>query len=172
MKKIFISNPLDQIIHIPEQETHHLLRVFRHDCKKPILVTGSDQRTGLYYITGQEEGCAQAKLDHYIDFQPRDYDIVLVQSILKGDKMDLVVQKCTELDLDSLYTVGTKNCVAKYDSKKLKAKEERWSKIMQEASQQCGRNDLPDLAVGLSLDQILERERSLFVSWPMRQKRG
>lgn len=158
MKKLFIPSPLDDTINLPEAETHHLLRVFRHDFKKPIMVTGSDGGLGIYYVTGEEDGQAIAKLDHYVDYQPRDYDLVLVQSILKGDKMDLVVQKCTELDMDMLYTVTTSNCVAKYDAKKLAAKSQRWSKIMQEASQQCGRQDLPDLEVGLSLDEVLEAE--------------
>lgn len=158
MRKLFIPSPLEEVVYIPERETHHLLRVFRHDCKQPIIVTGADKRTGRYYIRGQEGGQAIAELDQFLDMSPRNYEMVLVQSILKGDKMDLLVQKCTELDLDTLYTVSTVNCVAKYDTKKLKTKAERWSKIMQEASQQCGRCDLPELTVGLSLDEILERE--------------
>ena len=158
MKKIFIPTPLDDTVHIPEKETHHLLRVFRHNLEKPVTLTGSDNRMGIYYIKGEEEGQALAELDHYVDYTPRDYDMVLVQSILKGDKMDLVVQKSTELDVDTVYTVSTANCVAKYDAKKLKAKGDRWTKIMQEASQQCGRYDLPDLEVACSLEEILERE--------------
>lgn len=158
MKKLFIPTPLADTILLPEAETHHLLRVFRHDFKKPITVTGSDGRMGIYYVTSEENGQASAELDHYVDYQARDYDLVLVQSILKGDKMDLVVQKCTELDMDMMYTVTTSNCVAKYDAKKLATKSQRWSKIMQEASQQCGRHDLPDLETGLSIDEILAAE--------------
>ena len=42
MKKIFIPTPLDEIIQLPKDVTHHVLHVFRHNMEKPITVTGSD----------------------------------------------------------------------------------------------------------------------------------
>ena len=51
MKKIFIPTPLDEIIELPKDVTHHVLHVFRHNMEKPITVTGSDNRCGIYQIT-------------------------------------------------------------------------------------------------------------------------
>ena len=158
MKKIFIPTPLDEIIELPKDVTHHVLHVFRHNMEKPITVTGSDNRCGIYQITEEVDGIAQAKLIEYVEADVASYRTILVQSLLKGEKLEWVLQKATELNVDTIYLVSTANCVAKYDDKKLQSKVGRWEKIMLEAAQQCGRNQLPTLVVGEKLSQVLEIE--------------
>lgn len=158
MKKIFIPTPLDEIIELPKDVTHHVLHVFRHNIEKPITVTGSDNRCGTYQITEEVDGKAQAKLIEYVDANLASYRTILVQSLLKGEKLEWVLQKATELNVDTIYLVPTANCVAKYDEKKLQSKVNRWEKIMLEAAQQCGRNHLPTLVVGETLLQALDIE--------------
>ena len=158
MKKIFISTPLDEIIQLPKDVTHHVIHVFRHNMEKPITVTGSDNRCGIYQITEEVDGIAQAKLVEYVESDVASYRTILVQSLLKGEKLEWVLQKATELNVDTIYLVSTANCVAKYDDKKLQSKVSRWEKIMLEAAQQCGRNQLPTLVVGEKLSQVLEIE--------------
>lgn len=158
MKKIFIHTPLDEIIELPIDVTHHVLHVFRHNIEKPITVTGSDNRCGMYQITDEIDGKAQAKLIEYVESNVSSYRTILVQSLLKGEKLEWVLQKATELNVDTIYLVSTMNCVAKYDDKKLEAKASRWEKIMLEAAQQCGRNQLPTLVVGKTLLQVLDIE--------------
>lgn len=158
MKKIFIPTPLDEIIELPKNVTHHVLHVFRHNMEKPITVTGSDNRCGTYQITAEVDGNAQAKLIEYVDANLASYRTILVQSLLKGEKLEWVLQKATELNVDTIYLVPTANCVAKYDEKKLQSKVNRWEKIMLEAAQQCGRNHLPTLVVGETLLQALDIE--------------
>ena len=158
MKKIFIPTPLDEIIQLPKDVTHHVLHVFRHNMEKPITVTGSDNRCGIYQITEEVDGLAQAKLIEYVESDASSYRTILVQSLLKGEKLEWVLQKATELNVDTIYLVSTANCVAKYDDKKLQSKVSRWEKIMLEAAQQCGRNQLPTLVVGETLSQVLAIE--------------
>lgn len=158
MKKIFIPTPLDEIIELPKDVTHHVLHVFRHNMEKPITVTGSDNRCGIYQITDEVDGIAQAKLIEYVATDVSSYRTILVQSLLKGEKLEWVLQKATELNVDTIYLVSTANCVAKYDDKKLQSKVSRWEKIMLEAAQQCGRNQLPTLVVGETLSQVLAIE--------------
>ena len=158
MKKIFIPTPLDEIIELPKDVTHHVLHVFRHNMEKPITVTGSDNRCGIYQITDEVDGIAQAKLIEYVATDVSSYRTILVQSLLKGEKLEWVLQKATELNVDTIYLVSTANCVAKYDDKKLQSKVSRWEKIMLEAAQQCGRNQLPTLVVGETLLQVLTIE--------------
>lgn len=158
MKKIFIPTPLDEIIELPKDVTHHVLHVFRHNMEKPITVTGSDNRCGIYQITDEVDGIAQAKLIEYVATDVSSYRTILVQSLLKGEKLEWVLQKATELNVDTIYLVSTGNCVAKYDDKKLQSKVSRWEKIMLEAAQQCGRNQLPTLVVGETLLQVLTIE--------------
>ena len=159
MKKIFIPTQLDETIELPIDVTHHVLHVFRHNIEKPITVTGSDNRCGMYQIIDEVDGKAQAKLIEYVESNIATYRTILVQSLLKGEKLEWVLQKATELNVDTIYLVSTANCVAKYDDKKLQSKVSRWEKIILEAAQQCGRNQLPTLVVGEKLSQVLEIER-------------
>ena len=158
MKKIFIPTPLDERIELPKDVTHHVLHVFRHNMEKPITVTGSDNRCGIYQITEEVDGIAEAKLIEYVASDVSSYRTILVQSLLKGEKLEWVLQKATELNVDTIYLVSTANCVAKYDDKKLQSKVSRWEKIMLEASQQCGRTQLPTLVVDEPLSNVLDIE--------------
>src|SRR5205085_1651120 len=67
--------------------------------------------------------------------------LILVQGLLKGDKMDLVVQKATELGVARIVPVTTARSVATSD-----ARRPRWTKIAQEAARQSGRADVPEIA--------------------------
>lgn len=68
-------------------------------------------------------------------------NITLIQSYLKSDKMDYVVQKAVELGVKNIIPVITKNTVVKLDEKDKLRKVERLSKIAKEAVEQCGRTD-------------------------------
>lgn len=68
-------------------------------------------------------------------------NITLLQSYLKSDKMDYVVQKAVELGVKNIIPILTKNTIVKLDSKDKIKKVERLSKIAKEAVEQCGRAD-------------------------------
>ncbi|KAF1681969.1 16S rRNA (uracil(1498)-N(3))-methyltransferase [Veillonella sp. R32] len=159
MKKIFIATPLDTEIIIPKETTHHLLTVFRHNIAKPIRVSSSDGGTATYRILDVVEGVARAERIGEVDTTSTgDVEVVLVQAFLKADKLEWVLQKTTELNVHTVYAVPMKHCVAQYKANKLPQKVDRWQKIMKEAAQQCGRDQLPKLEVGQSLSDILTTE--------------
>lgn len=68
-------------------------------------------------------------------------NITLIQSYLKSDKMDYVVQKAVELGVKNIVPILTKNTVVKLDEKDKTKKLERLSKIAKSAIEQCGRTD-------------------------------
>lgn len=159
MKKIFISTPLDTEIIIPKETTHHLITVFRHNLEKPILVSSSEGGTATYRIVEVVDGEAKAEqIGDVITTHTGDVEIVLMQAFLKADKLEWVLQKTTELNVHTVYAVPMKHCVAQYKVDKLPQKIERWQKIMKEASQQCGREQLPQLVVPQNIADILATE--------------
>src|SRR5207249_8941821 len=68
--------------------------------------------------------------------------VVLAQALAKGDKLDLVVQKATELGASRIVPLHAERSVVKLDQKRSAARAERWRRIAQEASRQCGRADV------------------------------
>lgn len=68
--------------------------------------------------------------------------IVLVIPVLKEQKMDLILQKATELGATRIIPIITERCVVKLNDKESK-KLDRWSRIVKEASEQCKRISVP-----------------------------
>lgn len=81
-------------------------------------------------------------------------NVTLIQSYLKSDKMDYVVQKAVELGVKNIIPVISKNTIVKMDEKDKVKKVERLSKIAKEAIEQCGRTDMVTVANVQNLSTI------------------
>lgn len=81
-------------------------------------------------------------------------NITLIQSYLKSDKTDYVVQKAVELGVKEITPILTKNTVVKLDEKDKLKKQERLNKIAKEAVEQCGRGDMVKVNQITTLKQI------------------
>lgn len=96
-------------------------------------------------------------------------------ALSKGDKMDYVVQKVTELGAFAVHPFISERCVSKPDSKAIEKKTQRWQKIMSEAAKQCGRGKIPTVypAVPFSeaIRQAAETDMPLFL-YENEQKHG
>ncbi len=78
-------------------------------------------------------------------------DVTLYFAAMKGDKNELVAQKCTELGVKNLRPFISSNCECRAESVKI----ERINKIITEAAQQCGRGRLPLIDKVRSFDDVL-----------------
>jgi 16S rRNA (uracil1498-N3)-methyltransferase len=74
---------------------------------------------------------------------PRKLHLSVAQAIPKGDKMDWVLQKGTELGIAEFWPFVAARSVPEYDEERAAARAERWRKIVQTAAAQCGRADVP-----------------------------
>ena len=86
---------------------------------------------------------------------PKDFMkyITLVIPVLKEQKMDLILQKATELGVTEIIPVSMKRSMVKIGEKEGK-KLERWNKIMKEASEQSMRNCIPKLQSVTTFSEI------------------
>ena len=71
--------------------------------------------------------------------------VVLVAALLKGEKMDLVLQKATELGVDEVVLLETSRTVVKFKKDDRELKLERFNRILKEAAEQSKRNQSPHL---------------------------
>ncbi len=81
--------------------------------------------------------------------------LTLLCALLKGEKMDLVVQKACELGAARLVPVAAARAVVKLEGARGLARVERWRKIAREAARQCGRADVMEVAEVASLEAAL-----------------
>lgn len=77
--------------------------------------------------------------------------ITLFQGITKGDRMDLIVQKATELGVNSIYPVVTERSEVRNTNKIL-----RWQKIADESIKQCGRIISPSVNPETKFKQVID----------------
>lgn len=75
----------------------------------------------------------------------------------KGDKLEHVIQKATELGAYEIVAFPSARCVSKPDEKSLKKKLERWQKIAASAAEQSGRGRVPQVVVLGSYKEALSR---------------
>ena len=75
----------------------------------------------------------------------------------KGDKLEHVIQKATELGAYEIVAFPSARCVSRPDDKSLKKKLERWQKIAASAAEQSGRGRIPQVVVLNSYAAALER---------------
>jgi 16S rRNA (uracil1498-N3)-methyltransferase len=67
------------------------------------------------------------------------------QALSKGDKMELVIQKCVELGVTEITPLWTENCDVKLNTERMEKKLQQWQGIIISACEQCGRDVLPKL---------------------------
>lgn len=94
--------------------------------------------------------------------------LTLLCAVPRGPRMDLLVQKTSELGVARIVPVVTERSVARPDAEGADGKRARWEKIAREAARQCGRADLPivdppvALAAALSAPGLPARCLALF----------
>lgn len=82
-------------------------------------------------------------------------EITIFQGLPKAEKMELIIQKCTELGAKYFVPVQMERCVVKLDSKSQAKKIERWNKIAETAAKQSGRNFIPKVENLINLQNLL-----------------
>jgi 16S rRNA (uracil1498-N3)-methyltransferase len=88
--------------------------------------------------------------------------ITLYQSILKGEKMDLVVQKATELGVDAIVPVFTRRTVPRWAPAAARERSERWGRIAAAAAEQCERSLPPQVLSPRELARTLDEVKQFF----------
>jgi 16S rRNA (uracil1498-N3)-methyltransferase len=73
--------------------------------------------------------------------------LILIQALTKGEKLDLVVQKATELGVTRIMPVTSARSIPQLEAMRAIGRRARWQKIAREAARQCGRTDVPSIEV-------------------------
>jgi 16S rRNA (uracil1498-N3)-methyltransferase len=83
--------------------------------------------------------------------------LTLAQGVSRGERMDWVVQKATELGVTRIVPVLTERTVVKLDARQSGRKHQHWQGIVIAACEQSGRTRLPDVAPPIALQEFLRQ---------------
>lgn len=148
---------------------HQIVRVMRlKEGDKLYLLDGSG-REHETVIACLSKGKVTARILGTVS-NPREPGVSLTLAVClpKGDKLDLIVQKGSELGISALVAVSSERCVARPDEDRLESKLGRWRRIACEATEQSGRSTAPSVSYVDGFDRLVEliRDSELpLVAW-------
>lgn len=166
----------ENTVHISGSDAHHLARVMRLKKGDEIIVfDGSAKEYHVVIEEIQEVEVLGKIIGVSASTKEAPIAVTLVQGIPKGDKMELIIQKATELGVHNIVPVLTERTVVKLEESKKAKRQERWQKIAQEASKQCKRATVPKISEIISLSQYLAQPTDIregLVLWEEENSQG
>jgi 16S rRNA (uracil1498-N3)-methyltransferase len=142
---------------LTESAHHHLVRVLRAKVGSNVTLfngEGGEYSASLIHL---DKKTAKVKID---SFSPREtespLELWLAQGISRGEKMDYVIQKATELGVKTIIPLFTERCNVQLEGERKQKRWAHWQSIAISACEQCGRNRIPDVKEPISLGSWLK----------------
>lgn len=151
MQKYFASISNNNII-LNEDDKHHLLHVMRSKKGDNIFAIENKKM----YL-GEIKNVNPLKIEiikEVINDRELKKDLTLFLCLPKGDKIDFIIQKATELGVKKLILVKSKRSINKMNNDDFDRKLVRYNKIIKEASEQCGRSELMEIHGIVCLEKL------------------
>ncbi|MDF2839255.1 MAG: hypothetical protein K0Q99_26 [Clostridia bacterium] len=150
-------------IYIDGEDVQHISRVLR--LKEGDKIVVCDQQ-GMDYSVAIESISKHTVKTRIIEKENSkgepSIEVVLYQGIPKSTKMDLIIQKCTEMGITRIVPVITARTVVRLESEKDEIKKvARWTKIGEEAAKQSARGIVPQIDMPMNLEQALQDSKQL-----------
>lgn len=142
------------------EEAHHILHVLRaHDGDRIRIFNGNGQEAdAILKQTNDDESLVLDVLARQAAPQ-RALAITLLQAVLKGNRMELLIEKATELGVSRIVPVMTQRVIPRYNATQGRQKRERWERIAVSAAKQCGTPWLPAISPPTPLETALADTR-------------
>ncbi len=142
-----------QEIELPQQAGEHLVRVLRLERGQPLRLfdgSGNEHEAELASIAKRT---ATALVKEAVAANDRESPlrVTLGQGIARGEKMDWILQKATELGVAHIVPLVTARTEVRLDATRAQRRLAHWRAVVASACEQCGRSRLPDLAEPLPL---------------------
>ena len=156
LTRLFCAAPLASATNIELSDTaaEHLTRVLRARVGDALILFdghGGEYAASVLQITKRAVRVTVAARQN-IEREAK-VAITLLQSLARGEKMDWIVQKATELGVAHILPVATARSVVQLDAQQAERKAAHWRDVAISACEQCGRNRLPAVEVPVELAQ-------------------
>lgn len=131
-------------VELPAETASHLVKVLRARSGDPLVLFAGDGREypgAVEHVRGSRVS-ASVGVGKVID-RESPLAVTLVQCVPRGDRMDFIVQKATELGVTRIVPVLSQRSVVRLDGAHAESKASHWRAVAVNACEQCGRNRLP-----------------------------
>lgn len=143
-------------VRLPPEAAHHAARVLRLAAGEPVVLFNGRGGEFEGQITRAERGEVWVKTSAFVD-QTREspLQVVLGQGLSSGDRMDLTMQKAVELGVGAIQPLATERSIVKLSGERANRRAQHWQSLVVAACEQCGRNQVPQVAELQRFDQWL-----------------
>ena len=147
----YFAHIVDHNVELSSDDLHHLTHVMRMRVGDFFEVVDEQN---LYVCEIKSLNPLQVNIDRKEEDVELNSHITLFFALAKGDKIDLVIQKATELGVHRIVLFKSRRCVVNFDHKDINKKIERYQKIAKEASEQCHRLVIPEIKGVIDIKEI------------------
>ena len=125
-------------------EAHHLVHVLRARKGDSILAFDGKGREARAVVEDEREALIRV-VESPLFYPKAACEIVLIQALPKGQKMDFIMEKAAEMGASAVWPVITERVVVRLDDSARADRIERWGRILLSAARQCGACWLPEV---------------------------
>ena len=148
MSRFYVPTPQIEkgMLRIEGNEVKHIRRVLRLKAGDEIIVFDSLGKEYEGTIIEETTSSVVIKIQNiFLSKRDSPLDVTLAQSLLKGEKMDYLIQKATELGVKEIIPFFSSRSVPLLEKSGRLKRHHRWGRIAIEASKQCGRGVVPKI---------------------------
>ena len=158
LTRVYVDEPVTagKRLVVAGSAANHIARVLRLRSGDALTVfDGSGGEFGARVEEFRKDAVVVSVAEHRTLDRESPLSLTLAQGISRGERMDWIIQKATELGASRIVPVFTKRSVVRLDDKQAERKLQHWRAIAVSACEQCGRNRLPDVAPPVDFFDVL-----------------
>ena len=158
VSRFFVDAPLQAGVRVrlPEPAATHLVRVLRASAGDAcVLFNGDGRDYSARIVTAGKRDALVEIVDGRDIGNESPLRLTLLQSLARGEKMDLVLQKATELGVAAFVPVASERSEVRLEGERVDKRVAHWRNVVVAACEQSGRARVPGLSAPLPLAQAL-----------------
>lgn len=160
LTRVHVGAPLARAktLAIEGSTASHIVRVLRLKPGDPLILfdgSGGEHRARIEQLG--KDTVTVSVLEHHAIERESPLPLTLAQGVSRGERMDWVIQKATELGVWCIVPLLTERSVVRLDAGQADKKLQHWRAVSIAACEQCGRNRIPEIAAPLALRDFLGR---------------
>ena len=155
MQRYFAKEYKEKIV-LSDGDIHHIKNVMRMKINDLIEVVYDNK---LYICIIDNIEPLVLKIKETVEEKNKlDIDITVAVALVKEQKMDLILQKLTELGVNTIIPVDMERSIVKLDDSRFEKKKKRWEIICKEASEQSKRTNIPVITNIMTIKELIKIE--------------
>ena len=166
MYQFFVNEPISvgDKITLSKEQSHHALTVLRLHHETVRVVYEGKAYFGDGHCENKNFVVEVFEQDNRVTELP--CNVTLMMALIRKEKMEFVLQKCTELGIAKIVPFNSSRTVVHYDKDKSRKVLDRWNLILEESSAQCKRNIIPQLTDIVSIKDLVKyKEEQNFIAY-------